>query len=173
MSGTAGDAAAAAMIAREPERFAARFPARFLRRVRKPAVPQLPACAECPVPIGEGGLWAALWRLGEQAKTGLAVDAVAVPILQETVELCEAAGEDPYRLPSAGAVFLMEPSDAASMEDAGLRRLIERRERMDAGSTGEPAAGAAEPAFAVIGHTTEHAARTVRIGERIRYLDRG
>ena len=88
MSGTAGDAAAAAMIAREPERFAARFPARFLRRVRKPAVPRLPACAECPVPIGEGGLWAALWRLGEQAKTGLAVDAAAVPLLQETVELC-------------------------------------------------------------------------------------
>ena len=39
--------------------------------------------------IGEGGILAALWRLSAAAGSGIRVDMKRLPILQETVEVCE------------------------------------------------------------------------------------
>ena len=149
MTGSAGDRTAADLALQQAVLPADRFPRRFFVRVEKLAQTvsedlQPPACAECVIRIGKGGLWAALWDLGEAAQTGLTVDAAAIPIRQETVEICEELELDPYGLPSSGAVFLCDPQ----------------------------AVPAEPPAFAVIGQTTERAARTVRIGDRIRYLNR-
>ena len=146
MTGSAADRAAAELYERQAALFAERFPARFLERIAKPEPAALPAFAQEAVSIEEGGLWAALWKLGEAEKTGLTVDAAAIPIRQETVEICELLELDPYGLPSSGHVFFCEPQDVLEAD--------------------------VPPAFTVIGRTVKTAARTVRIGERIRYLNR-
>ncbi|MBO4288852.1 MAG: hypothetical protein J5865_01975 [Lachnospiraceae bacterium] len=161
MTGSAADLAAAELYEQNAALFAEHFPERFLERVRalkgvfvqagsEANGEELPRSAgkkdgRQAVSIGEGGLWAALWDLGEAAGTGLTVDAAAIPIRQEAVEVCEFLGQDPYALPSSGQVFLLDPRDAA---DAG------------------------QPDFTVIGRTAGAAARTVRIGDRVRYLNR-
>ena len=156
MTGSTADRAAAELLEQQAALFAERFPRRFLARAEELAQsavsekPQLPDFAENAVSIEAGGLWAALWKLGEAAKTGLNVDAAAIPIRQETVEICEELELDPYGLPSIGAVFLCEP-----------QAVLEETEATDG-----------QPAFIVIGKTTKAAARTVRIGDRIRYLNR-
>ena len=171
MTGSAADRAAAELMEQNAALLAEHFPERFLERVRGmkgPAGPEDPEKAEpeagaedaslpaeqktaAPaVPIGEGGLWAALWKLGEAAGTGLTVEASAIPIRQEVVEICEFLGQDPYSLPSFGAVFLREP-----------QAVLEAREAENG-----------QPGFTVIGQTTRAAARIVRVGDRVRYLNR-
>lgn len=48
------------------------------------------------------GVLAALWRLLHQKHLGAEFSQRAVPVRQETVEICETLGLDPYRLPSEG-----------------------------------------------------------------------
>ena len=165
MTGSAADRAVTELIEQQPL-LAERFPARFLAHAKSPEPAAPPKFAEMPVSIGEGGLWAALWKLGEAAQTGLAVDAAAVFIRQESVEICEFLGLDPYALPSCGTVFLCDPQDVLEASEERINRLISSQEMQEEG------AQAPDPAFFVIGHTTAAQARTVRIGDRIRYLNR-
>ena len=171
MTGSAGDRAAAMLQEQNAALLAEHFPERFLEQVRgmkelaepeglETAEPETeaedvsqPAKQKTAVPaflIGEGGLWAALWKLGEAAGTGLTVEASAIPIRQEVVEICEFLGQDPYGLPSSGAVFLRDP-----------QAVLEAREAVNG-----------QPGFTVIGQTTKAAARIVRVGDRVRYLNR-
>ena len=171
MTGTAADRAAAKLQEENAALLAGHFPERFLEQVRAmkepagtegfetaepeteaedAALPAKQKTAAPAVPIGEGGLWAALWKLGEAAGTGLTVEASAIPIRQEVVEICEFLGQDPYSLPSSGAVFLREP-----------QAVLEAREAENG-----------QPGFTVIGRTTKAAARVVRVGDRVRYLNR-
>ena len=165
MTGSAADRAAAELLKHQAALLEQRFSRRFLARIGKPAPAGLPAFAERAVEVGEGGLWAALWKLGEAAKTGFIVDASAVPIRQETVEICEFLEQDPYSLPSAGAVFLCDPQAVLEAEEEKERLMLSAQEAGE-----DPPA--MRSAFAVIGHTTTAPARIVRIGDRIRYLNR-
>lgn len=57
----------------------------------------------------EGGVFGALWRLLKRNRLGADFSQRAIPILQQTVEICETFGLDPYRLESEGcAVWLCE-----------------------------------------------------------------
>ena len=47
-------------------------------------------------PMGEGGIFTALWRLAEEAGAGLEADLRKIPIRQETVEICEYFDLNPY-----------------------------------------------------------------------------
>ena len=39
--------------------------------------------------ITEGGIFGALWEIGEASGTGITADLRKIPIKQETVEICE------------------------------------------------------------------------------------
>ncbi len=48
--------------------------------------------------VSRGGVFAALWELAEKAGVGLEIDLKKLPIRQETVEICEILGINPYEL---------------------------------------------------------------------------
>jgi hydrogenase expression/formation protein HypE len=54
----------------------------------------------------EGGVLGALWELAEASDVGYDVEAAAVPILEETRQVCAAFGADPLRLISSGALLI-------------------------------------------------------------------
>ena len=65
---------------------------------------------------GEGGIFSALWELGESIGAGLHVDLKAIPIRQETVEICECFRINPYLLLSTGALLIVTKNGAALCE---------------------------------------------------------
>ena len=70
----------------------------------------------------EGGVLAALWRLLDRNRLGCEYSMRKIPILQQTVELCEMYGLDPYRLSSEGCMVCLcenERELKAFMEKAG------------------------------------------------------
>lgn len=48
--------------------------------------------------LHQGGIFGALWELSRQIGVGLHVDLKKIPILQETVEICECLEVNPYQL---------------------------------------------------------------------------
>ncbi len=97
----------------------------------------------------EGGVFGALWELAEYAECGLEIELPAIPILQETVEICEYFDVNPYQLRTEGVFLILS-------EHGG--RLCEALEEK-----GIPAA--------VIGKTVPGLDRAVRNGEEVRYLE--
>lgn len=100
--------------------------------------------------ITEGGIFGALWELAEGAGTGLDVDVRAIPIRQESIEVCERFGINPYLLMSSGSMLI------AAEDGPGLVRAL-----ADAGIHS-----------AVIGRAAAGNDRILRNGGDIRYLDR-
>jgi hydrogenase expression/formation protein HypE len=66
----------------------------------------------------EGGILGALWELSEASGLGFEVDASAVPILEETRQICAVFGADPLKLISSGAMLVACPDLARML--AGL-----------------------------------------------------
>lgn len=60
--------------------------------------------------VTEGGIFGALWEMAEASGVGLEIDLKKIPIRQETVEICEFFGLNPYQLISSGCM-LMASSD--------------------------------------------------------------
>ena len=56
--------------------------------------------------VTEGGIYGALWELSEASGIGLEIDLKAIPIRQETVEICEYFGLNPYYLISSGCMLM-------------------------------------------------------------------
>lgn len=56
--------------------------------------------------VSGGGIFAALWELAERAGVGLAIDLKKIPIRQETIEVCEFFGINPYELLSGGCLLM-------------------------------------------------------------------
>lgn len=61
---------------------------------------------ECE-PIGEGGVFTALWNLSGAYEVGIEFQLLQIPIKQETVEVCERFDVNPYRLYSENCVLLV------------------------------------------------------------------
>lgn len=98
--------------------------------------------------VSAGGIFGALWELGEQCGTGLEVDLKKIPIRQETVEICEYYDENPYMIASEGVLLIVASSGSRlvrQFEEAGI-------------------------VAAVIGQIREDQDRIVRNGEEIRFL---
>ncbi len=77
--------------------------------------------------ISSGGVFAALWEMGERAGTGLKVNLTDIPIRQETVEICEYFEINPYELLSGGALlYATEDGDklVKDLENAGIPATI-------------------------------------------------
>lgn len=54
----------------------------------------------------EGGIFGALWEIGCASGVGIEVDLKKIPIRQETIEICEFYGLNPYMLISSGCLVI-------------------------------------------------------------------
>ena len=71
----------------------------------------------------EGGIFASLWELAERAGVGLSIDMKKLPLRQETVEVCEFSGVNPYELLSGGCLVMTTfdgPGLVAALEAEGI-----------------------------------------------------
>ena len=100
--------------------------------------------------ITEGGVFGALWEMAAGSKVGLDIDLKKIPIRQETVEVCEALGLNPYILMSSGSMMIAVP------DGYGLVRKLNQ----------------AGIHAAVVGKATAGNDRILRNGEETRYLDK-
>ena len=100
--------------------------------------------------ITEGGVFGALWEMGSGSGVGLDIDLKKIPIRQETVEVCEALGLNPYILMSSGSMMI------AADDGYGLAEKLKQ--------AGIPAS--------VVGKATSGNERILRNGEDTRYLDK-
>ncbi|MGN0242260.1 MAG: AIR synthase family protein [Candidatus Weimeria sp.] len=98
--------------------------------------------------VTEGGIFGALWEMGEASDVGLSVDIEKIPIRQETVEICDFFNIDPYCLISSGSM-LIAAENGARIVDALAKEGI---------------------SAAVIGHTDDSTQRVVHYDGQIRYL---
>lgn len=164
-----------ALLEKERERLKLRLPGSYLREAGRIAAEELerfslwkaggekePGLPSAPdavagllqglprVSVEEGGILPALWELGELAGCGFRVALREILVRQETVEICEAVGEDVYALSSGGCVLVLT--------DRGRFLSDQMKERKI------PAA--------VIGTCTEKRAKILVNGEEERYLDK-
>ena len=100
--------------------------------------------------VTEGGIYGALWEVAEASGIGLEIDLKAIPIRQETVEICEYFELNPYYLISSGCMLM------AADRGHDLVRKLE--------AAGIPAA--------VIGKAAEGKARRIWNGGEESYLER-
>ncbi len=100
--------------------------------------------------ITEGGVFGALWEVAQAGGVGLEIDLKAIPIRQETVEICEFFGVNPYLIMSSGSMLMVTedgPGTVDALEKAGIPGTL-------------------------VGRTTKGNDRILRNGQEIRYLDR-
>ncbi|MDO4343620.1 MAG: AIR synthase-related protein [Eubacteriales bacterium] len=100
--------------------------------------------------VSQGGVFGALWEMCQGGEIGLEADLRRIPIRQETIEVCEYIGCNPYCLISGGAL-LIAAQDGESMARELGRRGIEA---------------------AVIGKTNASRDRVLKNGEERRFLSR-
>lgn len=102
------------------------------------------------VSLAGGGILAGLWELCKKTGCGMEVDLPLIPVLQETIEITEYFGIDPYALQSGGGLLI-----AARDGERIVRTLSECG------------------LFSVrIGRLTGTKDKILRNGEEIRHLDR-
>ena len=99
--------------------------------------------------VTEGGIFGALWEMAEASGVGLEIDIKKIPIRQETVEICEFFGINPYQLISSGSMLM-------AAEDGNM--LVRELEK-----AGIPAT--------IIGKATEGNDRVLLNGDERRFLE--
>ena len=100
--------------------------------------------------VSQGGVFGALWEFLESNGTGMEADLRKIPIRQETIEICEIYGWNPYQLLSGGCVLMAVPDGQKvtdHLEAAGI-------------------------CAKVIGRTTAKKEKVLRNGEEMRFLDK-
>ena len=104
-----------------------RFPVRMLERaacmkellLMAPAMEALENCGirpACLVSGGDGGVLASLWELAKQTGGGLEAELPAIPLFQETIEIMDYYGINPYQLSSAGCMLAVVADAESSLE---------------------------------------------------------
>ena len=164
MAGPAGIEGTLLLYEANRETMEARYPKHFLESAEE--LPKKATTAEiiraglaggaaAAVPGGDGGVYGALWKLGEKLRCGMRIELPAIPIAQITIETCEMIDTDPYQIPAGGSVLFV------TAEPEKLLRALQ-----DAFSeTGAPADAA------VIGYLTKEAARILENRGEERYLE--
>lgn len=100
--------------------------------------------------VTEGGIYGALWEVAEASGVGLEIDLRAIPVRQETIEICEVFRLNPYRLISSGCMLMTSPDG---------RRLVRNLEREGIKAT-------------LIGRCVEGNAKKIQNGLDTAYLER-
>ncbi len=113
-------------------RLAERYPAHLIETARGflqyLSVQQEKAIAEAAdvrlmQEVSEGGVFGALWTLGQRAGCGLRIELKKIPIRQETVEICNFLDLNPYRLLGTGSLLCITSQGevlAARLQEAGI-----------------------------------------------------
>lgn len=153
MTGYAGAAGTVSLATADTDRLKKRFSPSYIDRILK--VPVLSGEEQIPEALyvfcaGDGGVYAALWYLGEELKCGMEVKHKEIPILQETIEVCNLQDINPYMLDSQGCMLMVTNHPKEMIEE-----LVE---------AGIPAAD--------IGCLTSDRKRVIINGENIRFLNK-
>ena len=160
MAGTAGIEGTVLLCEANREQMEAKYPKHFLQKAAE--LPEttadvgliragFAAGAAAAVPGGDGGVYGALWKLGEKLRAGMEIALPAIPIAQVTIEVCEVIDCDPYQIPAGGCVLF-----ASGEPERLLAALAEAAPQVEA---------------AVIGRLTKDAARTLQNRGETRYLE--
>ena len=160
MAGTAGIEGTVLLYEANRERMEAKYPKHFLQKAAE--LPEtaanatliragFAAGAAAAVPGGDGGVYGALWKLGEKLRAGMEIALPDIPIAQITIEVCEVTDCDPYQIPGGGCVLFVTADP-----DPLLTALAEAAPQVEA---------------AVIGRLTKDAARTLQNRGETRYLE--
>ena len=155
MAGTAGIEGTLLLYEANRETMEARYPKHFLENAAE--LPKRAATAETiraglaggaavAVPGGDGGVYGALWKLGEKLRCGMRVDLPRIPIGQITIEVCEVTDIDPYQIPDSGSVLFV------TAEPERLMKVLEVE-------------------TSVIGYLTKETARIIENRGEERYLE--
>ena len=108
MAGYAGAAGTAVLATAQRDILLKRFPAVMLQTAAASGGQLL---APGGWPVEEGGVLAALWEFCERWDLGLEADFHRIPVRQESIEICEYLGLNPYRLYTCGAgLFVFDPA---------------------------------------------------------------
>ena len=115
------------IIAKEKEEeLKKRFSTDYIRRAQdfdqylsvvKDAMTAVEAGVHSMHDVTEGGIFGALWELGESSGVGMTVNLKDIPIRQETVEICNFYDINPYCLISSGCMLMAAP-DGEKLVDA-------------------------------------------------------
>ena len=100
--------------------------------------------------VSQGGIFGALWEFCESGQTGLEADLRKIPIRQETIEICEWYGWNPYQLMSGGCLLMAVPNGRKTVDQLLQAGICAR----------------------VIGRTTAKKDRILHNGEEVRFLDK-
>ena len=159
MSKWIGMEGSVAIVAAKEKELLERFPKAMIDKIKK-MLPDCCVAAEAALAVksgvsamhdvSSGGIYGALYELSEAAGVGLEIDLRAIPICQETVEICEYLGLNPYYLKSGGSMLMV------CDHGQELVRLL-RKEGIHA---------------AVIGRTTSNNAKVVINEGEVSYLER-
>ena len=160
MAGTAGIEGTVLMYGANREQMESKYPKHFLQKAAE--LPEtaagaaliragFAAGAAAAVPGGDGGVYGALWKLGEKLRAGMEIALPDIPIAQITIEVCEVTDCDPYQIPGGGCVLF-----ATADPDRLLAAIAEAAPQVEA---------------AVIGRLTKDAARTLQNRGETRYLE--
>jgi len=95
--------------------------------------------------ITEGGIYGALWEMCEASGVGCEVDIKRIPVRQETIEIAEVFGLDPYRLISSGSMLiacrdgngLLDEFSKAGIEASFIGRTNDTKKRIIRTNAGE------------------------------------
>lgn len=159
MTGRAGLCGTALLARRHAEELKERFPISLVEdacrfdqelSVKKAAELAKYHGAAAMHDVSEGGIFGALWEMCESAKVGMEVDLRKIPIRQESIEICEIYGLNPYQMLSGGSLLI-------AVKDG--KRLVDFLS--DAGVEAS-----------VIGWTTDKKDKILKNGEETRYLDK-
>lgn len=116
MSGFAGSLGTVKLVKEHKEGLLKRYSADYLRTAeRMEAIIAIDtevdiaiACDACYAhDISTGGVYAALWELADGANVGIRIFHDAIPIRQETIEICEFTGCNPYMVDGSGGVLFV------------------------------------------------------------------
>lgn len=158
MAGHAGMAGIGLLAAYGEDALTKQYTQGFIRQAQqfldtlsiRPVKEALEDIDACIYPIQEGGVLNALWNYADGIGAGLDIDMRKIPIRQESVEISEFYGINPYLLMGDGACLIssMQPEKVcAALAKAGV-------------------------SCVVIGQVTKENARVIRRDDEVRYLDK-
>lgn len=77
--------------------------------------------------VTEGGIFGALWEMAEASQVGMSIDLKKIPVKQETIEISEFFGINPYELISSGSMLMAADNGNAvvhAIEKAGVEAVV-------------------------------------------------
>lgn len=105
---------------------------------------------EYVINVGRGGIFAALWDMGEILNCGMEINLRAIPIRQNTILICNLMDVNPYELESEGSYLLAVNNGIRKCENLCSKGYI----------------------ASIIGYTTENNDRVIYNGELRRYIEK-